>query len=211
MKQRFFAGAAAIALLAGCQAEEVQVKLSAEDIMRAANGQTVYVDFNAEVGETYTTVDEEKRDTIAKVMRLMERYFPDSDVDSDIGSDEYTIELDGELRMSTEAPLKDAPWYVAVEYDRVMNGYLVSLQPSDSFDAFNGAMEGINFMLGPDEYQPVKYRITGDKGMIVFGGGYLDGRAVTAGAVPLTGERLNLSFNEGVWTSTGAGFYYIPE
>lgn len=197
--------------VAACQANEVEIKISNDDIIRAAKGETVYVNFEAEIGEDYTTIDDEKRETIGQVADLLERYFPGSYVEVDIGSDEYTIELESEIKLSTTVPAKEAPWYLAVHRDDMSGGFMVSLQPTSAYDGFNGAMQEISFMLGPDEYQPVKYRISGNAGAIFFGGGYLDGRAVTAAVVPLNGERMNLSFKEGVWTSTGAGFIYIPE
>ncbi len=200
-----------VGFLAACQADEVEIKISSDDILKAIAGESIYIDFEAEVGEDYTTVDDEKRDVISQVANLLARYFPDADVETDIGSNEYTIDLDGEIMLSTTAPLNEAPWYVAVDEMDQMEGYLVSLQPTQSFDGFNGALENINFMLGPDEYQQVKYRISGDRGSIIFGGGYLDGRAVTAEKVPLDGQKFTLKFEEGVWKSAGGGFIYIPE
>lgn len=40
--------------LAACQAEDVEVKLTGQDVVDAANGEVVSVKFEAEVGERYT-------------------------------------------------------------------------------------------------------------------------------------------------------------
>ena len=55
--------------LAACQAEDVEVKLTGQDVVDAANGEVVSVKFEAEVGERYTTIDDEKRETITKVVQ----------------------------------------------------------------------------------------------------------------------------------------------
>ena len=195
-------------LLTGCRAEKVEVRLTAEEIVAAANGQTASVGFETEVGERYTKVDSEKRAMIDAVAKLIEAKFPGADVEVDIGSDEYAIEIKGDVALSSSDPGQGAPWYISAQ--KVGDAISVSLLPSDRFGSFKTDMEALNTMIGPDEYQPVEFRFTASSGRVLVGGAYIDGVPTGFAEIPMSGQTVKMLFKGGVWEETSGTFLYIP-
>jgi len=196
--------------LAACQAEDLEIDLSQADILAAFAGTDVIVEFEAEVGEKFTKVDEEKRANIDRVVSELKSFIPGVEIDVDYNDDGYMIEIEGEIIVSSDVLRQGAPWYVAVE-DTGYEGFMrVSLKTSGTFAAFQDRMKNINFMLSPDEFQPVEFdlRLTG--GTLMFAGARLDGRP--SGPTVMTAkQRLKLSFSEGIWSDTAAGFLFKPD
>ena len=194
--------------VSACKAEKVEIKITPDDIISAADGKPVMVEFETTVGEKYTKIDDEKRSTIKSVETMIVKYFPDAEVEVEFGSDEYSITITGEIAVANAEPKEGAPWYVTATKITPEGGIFVSLQPSSSFDAFDAELQGINLMLGPDKFQPVTFKVKGDKGRITAGGVYVDGVPSTLAFIDLKGERVSLLFDEGVWTKTAGGFLF---
>jgi|GEM_PF-2668175 hypothetical protein len=201
---------AALVLLAACKAEKVEVSLDSAIILAAAEGSPGEVAFEATVGEKYATVDAEKRALIESVKSLIKKYFPDADVDVDIGSNEYEIEVEGLLAVSNTSPSSGAPWHVSATRANDGEGIVVQLLPAASFDAFAAELQKVNFMLGPDEYQPVEFRFTAPSGTVLVGGAIVDGIPTGIGRIPMTGQTIKMLFKDGVWDQTAGAFLYVP-
>jgi hypothetical protein len=197
-------------LLLGCQAEELKVEISADQMISAASGDTVYLEFEAEIGEGMSEIDDEKRATIAAIEGVFSKYFPDADIETEIGSDSYKIEIEGELALSSSTPETGAPWFVEMQRQGE-NEHLVRLMPSGTFSAFRSEMSDINFMIAPDEFQGVIFKVNGGTGRLVFGGAYLDGEPKTYSVLELEDKKHSLSFKEGIWTETAAGFIFSTQ
>lgn len=197
-------------LLFACKAEKVEVKLDGQAIVNAANGTPGWVDFEAVVGEKYTTVDEEKRTLINSVSEKILSYFPDVDVDSNIGADEYEIEIEGTLALSAAIPEAGAPWYVSAVKAADGEGILVQLLPSKTYGSFDNEIENLNSMLGPDEFQPVEFRFTAQSGTVITGGAIVDGRPTGIQRIPMTGQTIKLLFKDGIWEDISGSFLYLP-
>ena len=197
-------------LLAACKAEEIEIKLSGEDVVAAAAGESVMVEFEAEFGERFTTVDDEKREMLEAIRISLQRYFPEADIELSIGSDGYSFDLEGEVLVSNQTPDQGTPWYVSAVIDSDGTGILVSLQPSATFGPFKNELEDINSMIGPSEFQPVEFRFSADRGTVLVGGAYVDGRAEPFASLPMAGDTKRMRFSGGVWEDTGGGFLYLP-
>ena len=199
----------AAVLMAGCKADKVEVKLTAEEIIAAANGQSTSVGFETEVGERYAKVDSEKRAMIDAVAKLIEANFLGADVEVDIGPDEYVIQVKGDIALSSSDSGQGAPWYVSTQ--KSGNAISVSLLPSSRFKSFKADMQAVNIMIGPDEYQPVEFRFTATSGRVLVGGTFLDGVPTGFAEIRMTGQTLKMLFKDGVWEGTSGTFLYIPE
>ncbi|WP_188529786.1 hypothetical protein [Sinisalibacter lacisalsi] len=208
--KKTFVLAGLVSLLVGCQAEELEVSISSEQMISAASGESEYVEFEAEIGESMSDVDDEKRATIKAIEIVLGKYFPDADIETKISSDSYRIEIEGELALSSSIPRSGAPWFVEV-MPQGGNNHLVRLMPSGTFSAFKSEMADINFMITPDEFQGVDFSIRGSIGTVTFGGAYLNGEPRAFSVLELDGERHRVSFKEGIWTKTGAGFLFSSE
>lgn len=194
-------------LLAACKAEDVTVRLTGEQVVAAAAGQPSAAPFKAELGESSTTLDPERRAMITGIAALLPAHFPGVEVDTDIGADEWAIEVEGTLPVGEPA---GTPWHVATQ-PQPGGGILVSLQPAGGFDAFVAAMEAINSTIGPDAAQPVQFRFTAATGRVMVGGVVIDGEPVGFATIPMTGQTLRLMFEDGVWDDTPGAFLYLPD
>jgi hypothetical protein len=206
---RFLLIAAAI-LLTACKAEKVEVSLDANVIVTAVGGTDESVEFEAVVGEKFTKVDSEKRDLIASVESVITEYFPNSEVDVNIGADEYEIEVQSSLIVSKNQPTSGAPWYISSTQSADGEGILVQLIPSQSFEKFSSDIKDVNIMLGPDEFQPVEYRFTAASGTVIVGGAIVDGVPMNIARIKMTGQRVKMQFKDGIWEQAAGAFIYIP-
>lgn len=200
----------ALVPLAACKADKVEVKLDSDVVVAAAEGTAGEASFDATVGERYATVDAEKRALIESVKSLIQKHFSGADVDVDIGSKEYEIEVEGTLVVSNIGSSASAPWYVSSTRATDGEGIVIQLLPAASFGAFKAELQDVNIMLGPDEYQPVEFRFTASSGMVVVGGAIVDGVPTTVARIPMTGQTVKMLFKDGVWEQTAGGFLYIP-
>ena len=198
------------ALLAACQAKEIEIKLSTEDLRTAANGEAVQVSFEAAVGERYTTVDDEKREDIEKVTLALEKFLPNADIEVDFSGDGYTIEIEGELTVSNAKPPTGAPYFVSVVGGPLEGSLLITLETSGTYLEFAKEFKAINAMLKPDEFQPVEFKLKGDGDIALVAGGYVDGRPINFKAYDLSSKRTNISFSDGIWKKAAAGFVLLP-
>jgi hypothetical protein len=201
---------ASVLALAACKAEKVDISLDAAMIQAAANGTAGEVEFEASVGERYTTVDPEKRAQIDAVQSLIQQFFPDADIELDIASDEYEIEVEGTLAISSGTPSSGAPWHVSATPATDGPGIIVQLLPSAAFPSFEAALQEINFMLGPDTAQPVEFRFTASSGTVIVGGAIVDGMPTGVARIPMTGQTVRMLFEEGIWDELSGTFLYIP-
>jgi hypothetical protein len=206
---KFFLLATAL-VLAACEAEKVEISLNSETILAAAEGKSSEIGFEATVGEKFATVDDEKRAVIESVKSLIQKYVPGAEVDVDIGSDEYEIEVEGKLIVSRDRPTAGAPWHVSATQATDGNGIVVNLSPTVSFGSFKDALQDVNFMLGPNEFQPVEFTFTAPSGTVIVGGAIVDGIPTGVARIPMSGQTIKMLFKDGVWKETAGAFLYVP-
>lgn len=196
--------------LAACTAEEAEVTLTAAQIAQAAQGEPVDVPFEAQLGEDGVTFDADKRQTVEGLARAMEVHFPGAAVDLRMGPDDWRITVEGMVTLATATPEGGAPWFLQVSALGLDGALRVQLATTSGFAAFDSALRDLNAMMGPDEFQPLSFRLTGPGARVLAAGTWVDGRPVTAELIPLTDRPLRLTFQDGIWQDTGAGFVILP-
>ena len=200
----------AMMALSACKAEKIEVDLNSDLVIAASTGIVGDAGFEATVGEQYTTVDDEKRALIENVRSKIEKYFPEADIEVDIGADEYEIQVEGRLVVAMNGASSGAPWYVYAAKATDGDGILVQLLPSESFKSFNSEIQDVNSMLAADEVQPVEFRFTAPSGTVIVGGAIIDGKAVGVTRIPMNGQTIKMLFKEGVWEQTSGSFLFVP-
>jgi len=200
----------ALAVLAACRAERVEVDLTTDAIVLAAAGNAQRVPFSAVVGEVDTAIDADKRALIASIESVLKRGFPDATVTADIREDQYWLTVTGDLALAAGPPASGAPWYIAARANPADGSILVQLDITDTFGAFNADLDRLDAMIAADPYHPIRYRVSGTGGTIVAGGAEVDGALVQAAVIPVAGAQVMLGFAGGPWDATGGGFLYFP-
>lgn len=196
--------------LAGCQAEDIEIEMTASELLAAFSGTDQSLEFEATVGEKYTKVDDEKRATIEQISQGLTEFFPDADIEIDIENDGYEIEIEGTITVSETAPATGAPYFVKVAEGPLPGSILVTLEPSQTFANFKAELSDINFMLSPDEFQGAKFKVEGAGEKILVFGAYVDGRPTTVAAYELSSQDIRLKVGDGIWKKTAAGFLLLP-
>lgn len=200
-----------VSALTACQAEEIEIELNATDILDAFTTSNEFrTEFEATVGQKYTKIDDEKRETIDRVLKILQSAMPDADIESDIKSDEYEIEIEGEVIVSTSAPSESTPYFVKLSEGPLKGSVLVTLEASASFPAFSDRLKEINFLLAPDEFQGVEFKISGSNERILTFGSYVDGTPITISVHNLSSGTIKLEMSDGIWKKAPAGFVILP-
>jgi hypothetical protein len=192
-------------VLAACQAEDIEIEMSADALLDAFNGKTVTLEFEATVGEQYTQVDDDKRLMIENIKKEITSFLPDADIELDIGSNEYEIEIEGRIVAATEAPSSGAPYFVKVSEGPLDNSVLVTLEPSGTFPEFAAALRNINLMVSPDEFQGAEFKLKGDGQKVLVFGSYIDGEPITVQNIELSDQWRRVDMKENIWTKTPPG------
>jgi hypothetical protein len=197
-------------MLAACTADEVEITLTAAQVAAAAQGTAVDVPFEAELGEESVTFDTEKRATVEGLARAIETHFPGAAVDLRMGPDDWRIRVEGTVTLAPAAPEAGAPWFLQVAPLGLDGALRVELATTPAFAAFDAALRDLSAMMGPDENQPLTFRLTGPGARVLAAGTWVDGRAVTAEVIALTDRPIRLTYQDGIWEDTGAGFVLLP-
>jgi len=203
----------AIALLsavvvAACQ-PEVEVKISTSDIMDVANSNTTeMLQFEASIVDKFTTMDDDKKNEVKAIAAVIEKYFTDSEVDINIGSKGFEIEVEGELELTAGDDSNMNPWYFSVQ-KQSEGSYLVAQEKSVTWDAFSNDLKEISFMAAPKNYLPARIKLKNDGGSLTVGGAILEGTMLSGYSMTeLNGDRVNLTFEGDHWKSAPLGFLY---
>ncbi len=204
--------ALSVMLLASCRVSQVELDLTGEDLMAAANGEVVFVDFEAEVGNEYTNLDDQQRAELKQVVALVEDSFPDAETELDFGDSGFRIRVEGQLKVSTQVPDAGSPFYVDVmtAVENRTGAVLVSLKPSKTIESFNEKLRALNFMYSADDFQPAKFKFKASNGLVITGGAYIDGEPSTLRFIEMAGQRVTMMYDGGIWEKTAPGFIFIP-
>ena len=117
---------------------------------------------------------------------------------------------DGEIPRSIESP-----WALVISDNQdggSLSGYpyKLTVATTSRFSAFEGELQNINFMLGPEEFQPIKFKLRASKD---------DQLKIFTGAVEVGGEsrvvyetevskRMTLTMKGGVYDKTSQVIYF---
>jgi hypothetical protein len=194
---------AAALFLTGCKAKEVEIDLAIDDVTAAVAGEQVMVEFEAifaNVGE----LDPEKRAQVSQAEALLRKYMAITEFELETTDMGFEITIHGSLPVAAQS---DAPYYIQVSKDNTFNGYTrVQLSHGKAFSAMSRAIQGISFMLKPDDFHPTKIKWKGKGSHIIVPGVEING----TGHLLYSGNeqnRVNLTFKDGVFDKVGAGFF----
>jgi sulfate adenylyltransferase subunit 1 (EFTu-like GTPase family) len=216
--KRLVVGLAVAVALAGCKAEMVEVRLSAEDINSALAGEAVTVPFAANfnvLGE----LDAEQRAQMDQLQAIAERYLSVDDFQMTRGQyGSAELELEGELPLITAANREDtADSAFAIFVEEVTDEPLLSAFPysvrlgtTGTFAAMEGNMQDVNIMLAADAVQPVQFRLRADAGadlQVLAGGFQLSGESFGVRTVPIAnGDSATITFKGGAYDAASGSF-----
>lgn len=208
------------AILAGCKAQEVEVRVSTADLQEALAGDDVSVRFIARF-ESFGTLDDEKRRQLDQVQDIIEGALEVEDYNLVADSSKVTITVEGEVPVHVGEPGSNGdPFalYVWENSNPLLPGFTHALQlnTGKAFAQLEASMQQISYMLAIDEVQPVMYRLRADSGVdipVLAGGAQLDGSSFVVRAISVAdGERISLTFKGGAYDTVFGGMLIaLPE
>jgi|GEM_PF-3887875 len=203
----------AAALLVGCKAKEVEVRVSTEDLQSAIAGEDVSVRFVARF-ENFGKLDEKERAQLDAIQNIVEAAMEIDDYNLVSADSKTTITVEGEIPIHIGEPGdgQDAfALYLWPLNNELLPGFTHAMQLNvgKAFNSLQNQMKGISYMLAIDTVQPVTYRLRANSGApvpILAGGGQMDGNSFAVRAVSLKdGERTNITFSGGAYDSVYGG------
>ena len=204
---------AVAALLAGCKAQEVEVRVSTADLQDALAGEEVAVRFIARF-ESFGTLDDEKRQQLDQVQDIVEGALEIEDYNLVADSSKVTITVEGEVPVHVGEPGNHGePFalYIWETSNPLLPGFTHALQlnTGKGFSQLEASMQQVSYMLAIDEVQPVMYRLRADSGSaipVLAGGAQLDGASFVVRALSVEdGERISLTFKGGAYDAVFGG------
>jgi len=195
-------------VVSACQ-PETEIKISTADIIDVAtSNKPEMLQFEASIVDKFTTMDDDKKNEVKAIAAVIEKYFTDAEIDINIGSKGFEIEVEGELELTSVDDSNLTPWYLSVQ-KQSEGSYFVTQRKSVTWDAFANELKEISFMASPKNYLPARIKLKNDGGSITVGGAILDGTMLSGYSnTALNGDRVNLTFEGDHWKSAPLGFLY---
>lgn len=191
-------------LLIGCKAQEVRVDLTHDDITSAYAGEKVMVPFEATF-RLFGDLDDEKRAQIAEIERIVENYVDVEFFETRSATFGTDVVIEGQMMLTREIGDENA-WYLSVSESSLGPDFItVQLVTGKSFDQFSREMRNVSFMLAPDAYHPVNFRLRASGAEVVAPAAQVDGHTHLLWHGKVSG-RTTLAFSGDPFENTGAGF-----
>jgi len=210
-------------MLFGCKADKIETSIGSEDLRKAIAGNTVSIEFKAEFSMMGDTEDEETKSQIKLIKNVVEKYISVEEFDITKGDFGFNITVEGDIPLvySTGSKIvtsSESPWIMKVS-DNIEGGILsnfshkLTFSTGPQFSAFSAELEGINFMLSPDQRQPMKFKIknTGNSILHIFTGGVEVGGESQAVYESRVEKRVSLTMKGGVYDSIEQVIYFSFE
>ena len=217
--QRLVIGIGTVLLLFGCKADLVEIQIKNQDLKEAIAGDQVAVEFEAEFS-LIAEYDDETKGQMNALEKSVENYISLEEFDVSVGDFGLTITIEGEIPLiyapDGEIPRSiESPWALVISDNQdggSLSGYPYKLTVATTprFSAFEGELQNINFMLSPEEFQPIKFKLRASKddqlkiftGAVQVGG---ESRVVYESEVP---KRMTLTMKGGVYDKTSQVIYF---
>jgi hypothetical protein len=218
--KRLFVVLLTVALLTGCKASDVELRVSTEDIQNALAGEPVSVRFIARF-EKYGELDADQRGQLNQIETIVESALDVDDYNMVFANSKTSITVEGEIPLHVGAPGSNPnPFalYVWPVENELLPVFTHALQVSlgEGFSNLQSQMKGVSYMMAIDAVQPIMYRIRANSGVdtpILAGGGQIDGNSFVVRAFPLAdGDRVNITFKGGAYDTVYGGLMIgLPE
>ena len=168
MRYRLLLPIVVVFLLVGCKADEIELRISTKELLEVLQGGAEDIRFQAEF-TLLAEYDDELKATITQIDRIANRHVEIEEFDvtsSDFG---LKIELEGTIPLlfvgeNSGQISSKSPWVVAVANNPTRGTlktfpHVLIFSASTSLQPFLAELQGVNFMLTPDKFQPVKFRL----------------------------------------------------
>ena len=217
--QRCLSGIGVVLLLFGCKADLVEIEVKAKDLKEAVAGGQVALEFEGEFS-LLAEYDDETKGQINALEEAIETYIPLEEFDVSEGDFGLTITIEGEIPLlfaSTGEIPKDivSPWALVIsdnEDGGSLSGYpyKLTVATTSRFSAFEGELQNINFMLSPEEFQPIKFKLraSGDDRLKIFTGAVDVGGESRVVYETEVSKRITLAMKDGVYDRTPQVIYF---
>ena len=192
--------------LFACKAKELTIELDIDDAIAASNGDFDMVEFEAEFS-TFGELDNEKRAQVEALENILSKYVELDDFELETNDNGFEVLVEGEVPITNDKN-SDNAYFILVEDSDILKGYKeLRFMTGDNFSSLKSEMGSINFMLSPDEFHPVKFKLKGSGVEILAPAVEVDGVGYLLYKANLDG-RMKLLFKGGVFEKTGAGFFF---
>ncbi len=217
--QRLVIAIGTVLLLFGCKADLVEIEVKTKDLREAIAGDKVALEFEAEFS-LIAEYDDETKGQINALEETIETYISLEEFDVSEGDFGLTITIEGEIPLlyaSTGEVSKDieSPWALVISDNQdggSLSGYTYKLTvvATPRFAAFEGELQNINFMLSPDAFQPIKFKLraSGDDQLKIFTGAVEVGGESRVVYESQVSKRLTLTMKGGVYDKAFQVIYF---
>jgi hypothetical protein len=196
-----FVGFVVIALLAGCKADSLEIKISNDDVAKAISGKDSSVAFEAEF-ELFGNLDAKQKAELDRLIDLTDSYMDIDDIEIEKTMMGSKLIIEGLIPISVNK--STSPWYIKVSK---WNDLLVEvkLETGTKFGALKSAITAVNMMLSPDPYHETKYKLKASGNYVLAPAVEIDGETHLFYSNNVDG-RLTMKFVGDPFKNTGAGF-----
>ena len=209
-------------MLIGCKADQIETSIKSKDLRKAIAGNPVSVEFEAELSLMADTEDEETKGQIKSIGKVIEKYLSIEEFDITKGDFGFKIKIEGEIPLVYSTGSKTltsvgSPWVLKVSDNRdgILSGFphKLTFSTTSQFAAFSGELQKINFLLTPDERQPMKFKLrtTGSDILKIFTGGVEVGGEHLVLYEATIEKRVSLTMQGGVYDSAPQIIYFSLE
>jgi len=205
--------------LLGCKADIVETSIKTKHLQEALAGEEVTVTFEAEFS-MMTEYDDETKAQINAIETIVENYVSLEEFDVTQGDYGLNIAIEGEIPL-VYSPNGDvsgstkSPWALVIS-DNTDGGslssypYKLTVTTTSRFSAFEGELQNVNFILSPDEFQPMRIKLkrSGDDVLKIFTGSVeVDGESKVVYETEVS-KKITLTMKDGVYEKTSQVIYF---
>ena len=168
-------------VLFACKADEIEVSIKSNDLRRVLSGDTLSVEFEAELNMMAENNPETKAQ-IRAIEKIIDKYILVEEFDVTAGDFGFQIKIEGEMPLiyspnGSMVQSVRSPWAMVISDNRSRGSlsgfpYKLMFSSTSQFDAFSGELNKINLLLSPDRRQPIKLKLrrTGQDRLRIFTG-----------------------------------------
>jgi len=167
--------------------------------------------------------DEETKAQIKSIGIIVEKYIDTEEFEVTSSDYGFTIDIEGNIPLvyspnGKEVKSVQSPWAMMISDNRdegSLSGYShkLTFSTTSQFDAFSGELGNINFMLTPDERQPLKLKLknSGEDKLRIFTGGVEVGGEHRVLYETRIDKKVSLTMRGGVYDNAAQVIYFSFE
>lgn len=197
----------AIAALAGCKADELEIGIDEAEIRDAVGVGSPAVTFEATFSNNgELSLTDNDRAQFEAIEKIIKQFIVLDDFEIELSDRGYDVVLNGIIPM-TKYPDEPSAYFVFVSPSELFEGALrVELRTGTQFAKMVREIRDVNPMLAPDAYHPTLFQLKANGAEVIAPTVQVDGRyhLMWRGVVQ---HRLRMTFSGGAYDEIGAGFF----